>query len=60
MPDPGLFANHIAENYTPKQLATIKEVLAAHGTHEIRPVAHGLFAASASQANDSVTGYQNV
>jgi hypothetical protein len=34
--------------------------LAAKGSHEIRPVAYGLFAASGSQSPDSVTGYQNV
>lgn len=60
MPDQGLFTNLIAEDYTPESIARIKEVIAKHGMHEIRPVAHGLFPASGSQAPDSVTGYQNV
>jgi GH15 family glucan-1,4-alpha-glucosidase len=60
MPQPGLFTKLIAQDYTPKGLAKIKAVLAARGTHEIKAVAHGLFAASGSQASDSVTGYQNV
>jgi len=56
----GLLRHLIAENYTPESLARIKKVLAKHRTHEILPVANGLFAASSSQAPDSVTGYQNV
>jgi phosphorylase kinase alpha/beta subunit len=56
----GLLRHLIAENYTAESLGKIKEVLEAHGTHEIRPVANGLFAASSSQAGDSATGYQNV
>jgi GH15 family glucan-1,4-alpha-glucosidase len=54
------FKKLVAKDYTPKSLAKIKKLLTAKGTHEIRPVAHGLFAASGSQAADSVTGYQNV
>jgi len=60
MPDQGLFTPLIAEDYTAESIVKIKEVAAGHGTHDIRPVAHGLFAASGSQAADSATGYQNV
>ena len=60
MPDPGLFTCLIAEDYSLESIAKIKDILAARGTHQIRPVAHGLFAASGSQSPDSVTGYQNV
>jgi GH15 family glucan-1,4-alpha-glucosidase len=60
MPDQGLFTHLITENYTSERLAKIREVAAAHGTYEIKPVAHGLYAASGSQTPDSVTGYQNV
>jgi len=56
----GLLRHLIAESYTPESLAKIKKVLAEYRTHEILPVANGLFAASSSQAPDSVTGYQNV
>jgi Glycosyl hydrolases family 15 len=56
----GLLRYLVAETYTTQSLAKIKEVLAAYRTHEILPVANGLFAASSSQAPDSVTGYQNV
>jgi hypothetical protein len=50
----------IADSYTPESLAEIRRVLESHRTHEILPVAHGLFAASPSQQPDSATGYQNV
>ncbi len=60
MSDQGLFTYLIADDYTPESIAKIWEVVAAHGVHEIRPVAHGLYAASGSQMSDSVTGYQNV
>lgn len=56
----GLLRHLIADTYTPESLARIKQVLVEYRTHEIEPVAHGLFAASLSQAADSVTGYQNV
>ncbi len=56
----GLLRHLISENYTPESLARIKEVLAASRTHEILPVANGLFAASSSQAPDALSGYQNV
>lgn len=56
----GLLRRLISENYTSESLAKIKEVLATHRTHEILPVANGLFAASSSQPPDSVSGYQNV
>jgi len=56
----GLLRHLIATKYTPESLAKIKQVLAEYRTHEILPVANGLFAASGSQATDSVTGYQNV
>jgi Glycosyl hydrolases family 15 len=55
-----LFQDLIAERYTAERLRRIKQVLAQCGTHEIFPVAHGLFAASSSQEAGSVTGYQNV
>lgn len=56
----GLLRHLIADTYTPESLARIKQVLVEYRSHEIEPVAHGLFAASLSQAADSVTGYQNV
>jgi GH15 family glucan-1,4-alpha-glucosidase len=56
----GLLRHLIADPYTPQSLAEIREVLESHRTHEILPVAHGLFAASPSQQPDSATGYQNV
>ena len=60
MHEPGLLHHLIAERYTPESLRLIRRVLEEHKTHEIRPLAHGLFAASPSQARDSTTGYQNV
>lgn len=60
MRDQGLFQHLIAEEYDRERVAKIKEVVEARGIHEIRPVAHGLYAASGSQTPDSVTGYQNV
>ena len=60
MLEDGLLRHLIAENYTLESLGEIKNGLAAHGAYEIHPVAHGLFAASSSQAPDSATGYQNV
>ncbi len=56
----GLLRHLVAETYTTESLTKLKEVLATYRTHEILPVANGLFAASSSQAPDSVTGYQNV
>jgi GH15 family glucan-1,4-alpha-glucosidase len=55
-----LLRHLIADSYTPESLAEIRRVLESHRTHEILPVAHGLFAASPSQQPDSATGYQNV
>lgn len=46
--------------YTAEKVREIRRVLEKHKTLEIEPVAHGLFAASGSQAADSTTGYQNV
>jgi GH15 family glucan-1,4-alpha-glucosidase len=60
MAEAGLFTYLISEDYTPDAIAKIKAELNARGTHEIRSIAYGLFPASASQAPDSVTGYQNV
>ena len=60
MLEESLFQHLIAENYTPQSLGKIKEVLAAYHSHRIIPVAHGLFAASSSQAPDALSGYQNV
>ncbi|MGB2636348.1 MAG: glycoside hydrolase family 15 protein [Candidatus Acidiferrum sp.] len=56
----GLLRHLIADTYTPESLGQIKQVLAEYRTHQILPVANGLFAASSSQAVDSATGYQNV
>jgi GH15 family glucan-1,4-alpha-glucosidase len=60
MPEAGLLQHLIKEKYTRQDLAAIKQVLDQHKTHEITPVAHGLFAASPSQTDNSLTGYQNV
>jgi hypothetical protein len=60
MLEESLFRYLIGEKYTPQSLGKIKEVLAAHHAHRMVPVAHGLFAASSSQAPDSLSGYQNV
>jgi phosphorylase kinase alpha/beta subunit len=56
----GLLQHLIAESYTPETLARIRKELAARRSHEILPVASGLFAASPSQASDALSGYQNV
>jgi GH15 family glucan-1,4-alpha-glucosidase len=50
----------IRDEYTADSLRKIKGWLEERGAHEIHPSAHGLFAASSSQAADSATGYQNV
>ena len=50
----------IRDEYTADSLRKVKKWIDEHGSHEIRPSAHGLFAASSSQAADSTTGYQNV
>jgi Glycosyl hydrolases family 15 len=60
MAEQALFTDLISEHYTVELLAKIKAELNSSGTHEIQPVAYGLYAASASQAPNSVTGYQNV
>jgi GH15 family glucan-1,4-alpha-glucosidase len=60
MSEDGLLRHLIAESYTGESLGKIKDVLAAYRTHEVQPVANGLFAASSSQAVDAATGYQNV
>ncbi|MGB7847104.1 MAG: glycoside hydrolase family 15 protein [Candidatus Acidiferrum sp.] len=60
MLEDGLLRHLIAENYTPESLGKVKDVLTTYRTHEVHPVANGLFAASSSQAADSATGYQNV
>jgi len=56
----GLLHHLLVDEYTVERLEKIKDVLAAHHTHHLVPVAHGLFAASSSQAPLSSTGYQNV
>lgn len=56
----GLLHHLIAERYTSESLAKIKEVLTAYKSHQILPVAHGLFAASPSQTSDAPSGYQSV
>jgi Glycosyl hydrolases family 15 len=60
--DPGnsLLRHLIAESYTAEALTKIKDELAAYRSHEILPVANGLFAASSSQGTDALSGYQNV
>jgi GH15 family glucan-1,4-alpha-glucosidase len=60
MSEAGLLRCLIAEKYTAESLGKLKEVLAAYRTHEVQPVANGLFAASSSQSADATTGYQNV
>jgi len=60
MREDSLLRHLIAEHYTLESLQTTRRVLEQHHTHEIHPVAHGLFAASPSQSKESVTGYQNV
>jgi phosphorylase kinase alpha/beta subunit len=55
-----LLRHFISETYTAEKMGQIREVLREHRSHEIAPVANGLFAASSTQAADSVTGYQNV
>jgi Glycosyl hydrolases family 15 len=59
-PENGLLQHLIAESYTPETLARIRKELSARRSHEILPVASGLFAASPSQASDALSGYQNV
>lgn len=60
MPQANSLKQLIAKDYTPKSVERIKKLLSARGTHDLRPVAHGLFAASGSQAANSASGYQNV
>jgi hypothetical protein len=55
-----LLRHLISDTYTTERLAEIKQALTDHHSHEILPVANGLFAASSSQAPDSLSGYQNV
>ena len=54
----GLLEYLIVEEYTPEILAKIRETLEAQGTHRIAQAAHGLFAASAAQTAQGVSGYQ--
>src|SRR6516162_5235753 len=56
----GLLRPLIADSYTPKTLSMVRKTLESRRTHEILPIAHGLFAASPGQSPDSATGYQNV
>jgi phosphorylase kinase alpha/beta subunit len=60
MREDSLLHHLLVERYTPDVLHTIRKVLEQHRTHDMQPIANGLFAASPSQASDSVTGYQNV
>jgi hypothetical protein len=50
----------IRDDYDGASLERVKRWLEVHGSHEIRPAAHGLFPASSAQAADSATGYQHV
>ena len=59
-PHSGLLRQLLSDTYTPKSLAKLKKFLATHRTHNIKPIANGLFAASSSQAADAPSGYQNV
>jgi GH15 family glucan-1,4-alpha-glucosidase len=56
----GLLRPLIADSYTPKTLSMVRKTLESQRTHEILPIARGLFAASPGQSPDSATGYQNV
>jgi len=47
------------DRYTPQSLKKLSDFLERQRTHEIRPVAHGLFAAAGELEAGSVTGYQN-
>jgi Glycosyl hydrolases family 15 len=60
MAEHGLLHHLIADHYTRASLQEIKDLLVVHHSHQILPVANGLFAASPSQEADSLTGYQNV
>jgi phosphorylase kinase alpha/beta subunit len=60
MLDSGLFHHLIGEESPREDLARIQETLDSYRSHEILPLAQGLFAASPSQSLDSLTGYQNV
>src|SRR5208283_3009302 len=60
MVEQGPFTHLISEHYSFEDIAKIKAELESRSTHEVQPVAHGLYAASPSLAADSLTGYQNV
>ncbi|MGB0037136.1 MAG: glycoside hydrolase family 15 protein [Candidatus Acidiferrales bacterium] len=49
----------LREEYSAASLGKIKQFLHRHGTHELHPVAHGLFAATGELESGAVSGYQN-
>ena len=49
----------LRERYTKQSLKKVRDFLERHGTHDVKPVAHGLFAATGELETGSVTGYQN-
>ena len=49
----------LKERYTRQSLKAVAGFLRRHRTHEIKSVAHGLFAATGELESSSVTGYQN-
>ena len=55
-----LLRHLIAQNHLKDSLTEIRNLLAAHHSHDIVPVANGVFAAGGSQSTHSVSGYQNV
>jgi GH15 family glucan-1,4-alpha-glucosidase len=52
-------ASLLQERYTKQSLKKVRDFLERHGTHELKPVGHGLFAATGDLETGSVTGYQN-
>ena len=49
----------IRESYDAASLRAIRALLERHGTHDLRPIANGLFAATAKLGEGAVSGYQN-
>ncbi|HUL34076.1 MAG TPA: glycoside hydrolase family 15 protein [Candidatus Eisenbacteria bacterium] len=57
--DNGWFFPALTARELRKQLSELREKLLQAKTLETKPNAHGIYAASASQTTDSMTGYQN-
>ena len=53
------FFGELAAGELQRQAPELREKLERAGTLRVRPNAHGVYAASASQSADSTTGYQN-